>query len=133
MNCDVLSLADLDDIDLTYIRRNLTKPDSDFHRKLRRGQTDGHIAIVRDQGEIVGWARTEPWMDCEGFQWDTLEAFVSVSYRLQGIAAFAACGLESARTLGCGVAVFHPVMYVIATRVGVKPTLFAKGEAWVRA
>ena len=133
MNCDVFPLSDLDDTDLTYIRRNLTKPESDFNRKLRRGQLDGHIAVVRDQGEIVAWARTEPWTDCSGDGWDTLEAFVAEEYRLRGVALFAASGLEAAAALGSSVAVFHPVMYIVATRAGVKTSLFVKGEAWVRA
>lgn len=132
MNCDVLPLCDLDDSDLTFIRRHLTKPDSDFHKKLRRGQLDGHIAIVRDQGEIIGWARTEPWADCSGV-WDTLEAFVAEEYRHRGIASFAACGLESDFCLGSRVAVFHPVMYIVGTRAGIRVTLFSRGEAWVRA
>ena len=132
MNCDVFPLSDLDDTDLTYIRRNLTKPDSDFNRKLRRGQLDGHIAVVRDQGEIIGWARTEPWADCSGV-WDTLEAFVAVEHRLRRTASFAACGLESAGCLGISVAVFHPTMYIVGTRAGIRTTLFSKGEAWVRS
>ena len=133
MNCDVFPLSDLDDTDLTYIRRNLTKPDSDFNRKLRRGQLDGHIAVVRDQGEIIGWARTEPWTDCSGDGWDTLEAFVAEEYRHRGIASFAACGLEAAVALGTLVAVFHPVMYIVGTRAGIRTTLFSKGESWVRS
>jgi hypothetical protein len=133
VTCEITTLCDLDDSDLTFIRRRLTKPDSDFHKKLRRGELDGYIAVVRDQGEIIGWARTEPWTDCSGDQWDTLEAFVPEEYRHRGIAAFAACGLEATGVLGTSVAVFHPVMYVVATRAGVKTTLFAKGEAWVRA
>lgn len=142
MNCDVLPLCDLDDEDLAYIRRYLTKPGSDFNKKLRNGGysfsidgtcLDGHIAVVRDRGEIVGWARTEPWTDGSGEEWDTLEAFVAEEYRLRGIALFAASGLEAAAALGSSVAVFHPVMYIVATRAGVKTSLFVKGEAWVRA
>lgn len=133
MNCDVLPLCDLDDTDLAYIRRNLTKQDSDFNRKLRRGQLDGHIAVVRDQGEIIGWARTEPWTDCSGDVWDTLEAFVAEEYRLRGIALFAAAGLEATAALGSSVAVFHPVMYIVGTRAGIRTTLFSRGEAWVRS
>ena len=132
MNCDVLPLCDLDDSDLTYIRRRLTKPDSDFHKKLRRGELEGQIAIVRDQGGIIGWARTEPWVGGSGV-WDTLEAFVAVEYRLRGIASFAACGLESAGCLGISVAVFHPTMYIVGTRAGIRVTLFSRGEAWVQA
>ena len=141
MNCDVLPLCDLGDSDLTYIRRRLTKPGSDFHKKLRHGELkgqiavvrdQGQIAVVRDQGEIVGWARTEPWADCSGV-WDTLEAFVAVEYRLRGIASFAACGLEAAGCLGISVAVFHPTMYIVGTRAGIRVTLFSKGEAWVKA
>jgi hypothetical protein len=133
MNCDVLPLCDLDDSDLTYIRRRLTKPGSDFHKKLRRGELEGQIAIVRDQGEIIGWARTEPWVDCSGDGWDTLEAFVAEEYRHRGIASFAACGLEATGCLGTLVAVFHPAMYIVGTRAGIRVTLFSRGEAWVQA
>lgn len=135
MNCDILPLDALDDDDLSFIRYYLTKPGSDFFKKLTTaGDLNGHIAVVRDQGEIVGWARTEPWRDSDGIEWDTLEAFVHEDYRLRGVAAFAACGLEAyGGALGGAIAVFHPFMYIVATRAGLRPTLFVKGEAWVRA
>lgn len=130
MNCTIHDA--LDDADLAFIRKNLTKPGSDFHRKLRQYQFDGAIALVRDQSEIVGWARTEPWQDADGDDWNTLEAFVSPNYRHMGVSVFAAAGIAAAvlRPGPAGVAVFHPVMYIVANRVGLRPTLFSKG--WVR-
>jgi hypothetical protein len=133
VNCTILPLAHLDTIDVSYIVRNLTKPDSDFQRTLLAGRRPGTIAIVRDQGEIVGWARTETWAegDEDDAVWDTLEAFVATSHRMRGVAAFAAAGL--AATSGCwsgmGVAVFHPHMLLVARRAGFRPTLFAKQVA----
>lgn len=130
MNCTILPIADLDVIDINWIVMRLTKPDSDFQRALLAGRRPGEIAIVRDQGEIVGWARTEPWVESGGDEWDTLEAFVAKSHRMRGVAAFAAAGL--AATSGCwsnmAVAVFHPHMLLVARRAGFRPTLFAKQD-----
>jgi len=142
MTCETMTLAELvDSADLAlFVRNNLTKHNSDFQWKLTRllhgdadaAQDDGHIALVLDRGEAVGWARTERWND-----YDTLEAFVSEEYRLRGVAAFAAAGLiASVLHDGCGtVAVFHPHMLLVAKRSGVWPTLFTKDRlgGWVKA
>jgi GNAT superfamily N-acetyltransferase len=132
VNCTILPLADLDDIDISYIVAHLTKPGSDFQRALLAGRRPGEIAIVRDQGEIVGWARTEEWVEDNGgdeFSWDTLEAFVAKDYRRRGVAAFAAAGLAAAQdSLGQHIAVFHPHMLLVARRAGFHPTLFAKQD-----
>ncbi len=130
MNCTILPLADLDVIDINWIVMRLTKPDSDFQRALLSGRRPGEIAIVRDQGEIVGWARTEVWVEDNGFDeisWNTLEAFVAKQYRLAGVAVFAAAGL-SAMLHARRVAVFHPHMLLVARRAGFRPTLFAKQD-----
>jgi hypothetical protein len=132
VNCTILPIADLDAIDVDCIVRHLTKPGSDFQRALLAGRCPGTIAIVRDQGEIVGWARTETWAegDEDDAVWDTLEAFVATSHRMRGVAAFAAAGL--AATSGCwsgmAVAVFHPHMLLVARRAGFHPTLFARQD-----
>lgn len=145
MTCEILSLADLvASADLAlFVRNKLTKPGSDFQWKLTRllhgevesASDDGHIALVLDHGEVVGWARTERWT-----AYDTLEAFVAPGYRLRGIAAFAAfaaSGLYASvlHDNGAAVAVFHPHMLLVARRAGFWPTLFTKnprGE-WVKA
>lgn len=142
VTCEILSLAELvSSADLAlFIRNKLTKPGSDFQWKLTRllhaeavpTSDDGHIALVLDHGEIVGWARTEHWT-----AYDTLEAFVAEDYRLRGIAAFAAAGLYASvlHDEGGAVAVFHPHMLLVARRAGFCPTLFEKnprGE-WVKA
>lgn len=140
MNCEVFTLAELVESGSTaiFVRNRLTKPDSDFQRKLtdllfgksKATEADGHIALVFDYGEIVGWARTESWGD-----WDTLEAFVAPDYRLRGIASFAAAGLYAIRLFdtGCTVAVFAPSMMLVAKRAGMSPVLHTKidGE-WVQ-
>lgn len=135
MNCTILPLADLDVIDINWIVMRLTKPDSDFQRALLAGRRPGEIAIVRDQGEIVGWARTELWKEVDDesggeVNWDTLEAFVAKGYRMNGIAAFAAAGLWAAADMwgNRAVAVFHPHMLLVARRAGFHPTLFAKQD-----
>ena len=133
---ELVSSADL----ALFVRNKLTKPGSDFQWKLTRllygeavsSSDDGHIAIVLDQGEIVGWARTEYWQ-----AHDTLEAFVAPDYRLRGIAAFAASGLYAGvlHDEGGTVAVFHPHMLLVARRAGLFATLYQKnprGE-WVKA
>jgi hypothetical protein len=132
MNCTILPLADLDDADVSYIVKHLSWTESDFQRALLARRLQGEIAIVKDQGEIVGWARTEVWVEDKGgdeYSWDTLEAFVARDYRRRGVAAFAAAGLAAAMDgLGSHVAVFHPHMLLVARRAGFQPTLFAKQD-----
>lgn len=124
----------------TFILHHLTRPESDFSKKLtswlytpvRPGPGDGHIAIVLDHGEVVGWARTERWTerfsDGSGLTWDTLEAFVARDCRSRGVAAFAAAGLYAStlHDTGCNVAVFAPSMLMVAKRAGLLPTLFER-------
>lgn len=131
MNCSVVPLRLLDPADASWILGRLSRPGSDFQKKLTAGgmtDADGLISIVRDQGEVVGWARTEEWR-----QWQTLEAFVDSHHRRRGVAAFAASGLTA-----CGsfekriVAVFRPSMSPLAKRAGLMPVLFEKkGDSWV--
>lgn len=145
MNCELhtaKSLARSNLHLLTFIRDNLTKPNSDFNRKLTAWiggveplDRDGHIAIVFDHGEVVGWARTEVWGDECGRLHDTLEAFVAPEYRLRGVAAYAASALYSGVLHDCRrVAVFRTVMMLVAKRAGLCPTLFTPIDGrWVRA
>jgi GNAT superfamily N-acetyltransferase len=140
MNCLIYTAAQLPDIERVWIAHRLTKAGSDFHRKLLywmygRGsamETDGSIAVVYDQGEIVGWARTEVWRDH-----DTLEAFVNPAYRGRGVASYAASGLFAAclHDNGLNVVVFDPAMLLVAKRAGLKPELFAQDDdgEWVKA
>lgn len=147
MTCEILSLAELiSSAELSlFIRNKLTKPGSDFQWKLTNllfgdraaEQQDGHIALVLDHGEVVGWARTEYWTAGSDVAYDTLEAYVAPEYRLRGVAAFAASGLYASvlHDEGGTVAVFHPHMLLVARRAGFFPTLFTKnprGE-WVKA
>lgn len=133
MKCTVLSGSDPACLQLAG---RLTRPDSEFERKLRAGTAGGLISIVEERGGPVGWARTEEWKDpATGHQWDTLEAFVADEHRLRGIAAFAASGLVSSYFIhfGMAVAVFRPYMMLVAKRVGLHPTLFTRsGDKWVR-
>lgn len=131
MNCTILPLADTDAADRAFIVLNLTKPGSDFQKKLLDRRLDGTIALVREHGEIVGWARTEEWHD-GSIPWDTLEAFVTPDYREFGVASFAAGGLVAFHDLS-NVAVFHPHMLLVARRAGLRPILFHReGPAWLR-
>lgn len=143
MNCTTITAESLSrDLDsMTTLFRRLTKPGSDFNKKLHRWMTvtpavpeDGSIAIVRDDDEIVGWCRTETW--APDSRWDTLEAFVEPAHRKRGVAAFAAAGLVASRRLcdGMQVAVFAPPMLLLARRAGLHPVLFLKDAAgkWVR-
>jgi hypothetical protein len=132
ITCTILPLADLDASMRRLIRDELTKPDSDFHKAVET-KTDGVIAMVMDDIEVVGWARTEKWVDGRGVPYDTLEAFVRPERRLQGIAAFAAAGLYSAalHDNGCVVAVFQPHMLLVAKRAGFFSVLFQKDAAGV--
>lgn len=145
MNCELhtaKSLARTNLHLLTLLRDNLTKPESDFNKKLTAWiggveplDRDGHIALVLDHGEIVGWARTEVWSDGNGAIYDTLEAFVAPEYRLRGVAAYASSAIYSGvlHDCGLGVAVFSPVMMLVAKRAGFFPTLFTPIDGrWVR-
>jgi GNAT superfamily N-acetyltransferase len=144
MNCTIQTADEFWAGAAGYVRHNLTKPGSDFQRKLdswlyeysRPTDADGHIALVEDHGEIIGWARTEKWLEDGGAWWNTLESFVHKSYRRRGIAAFAASGLYSALFAGYSdnVAVFHPHMLLVARRAGLYPTLFKKTRSvkWER-
>lgn len=148
MICTTLAIADFVASSAPFVRDNLTKQGSDFQRKLtawidgssKPTAADGHIALVYDHGEIVGWARTEYWSagsdDADGYlMYDTLEAYVAEDYRRRGIAAFAASGIYSAvlHENGGTVAVFHPHMLLVARRAGFWPTLFQKEDGqWSR-
>lgn len=140
MNCVIYQAAQLPENERVWIAHRLTRPGSDFNVKLTcwtygRGEaveTDGSIAVVYDQGEIIGWARTEVWRDR-----DTLEAFVSTAYRGRGVASYAAAGLVATclHDNGMAVAVFDPLMLLVAKRAGLIPELFqqdADGD-WVQA
>lgn len=127
-----------------FVRKNLTKPDSDFNKKLASwelGQqphdTDGIVALVIDSGKVLGWARTEYWCYESDTCYDTLEAFVAFEHRHRGIAAFAAAGLYASvlHDSGGTVAVFHPHMLLVAKRAGFWPSLFERdGQGgWRRA
>lgn len=144
MKCRTLHVRDLDAVECIFLREHLTREGSDFSAKLnawadgvRPKSSDGTIALVEDQGEIVGWARTEVWFEMPGeVPWDTLESFVSPEWRGRGVSSWAASGLA------CGVladvasvAVFAPPMLLLASRVGLHPVLFEQDDAgrWVRA
>lgn len=129
MTCTVLPLADLDDSMRRVIRDSLTKPASDFQKKLFAEELDGSIALVCRDSEIIGWARTERWQNHK-----TLEAFVDPASRNAGVAAFAAAGLVAAGAVPSEVAVFHPHMLGVARRAGLLATLFLRErDQWVVA
>jgi hypothetical protein len=148
MICTTLAITDFVASSAPFVRDNLTKQGSDFQKKLtawldgwlKPTAADGHIALVCDHGEVVGWARTEQWSagsdEAGGLViYDTLEAYVAEDYRRSGIAAFAASGIYSAvlHENGGTVAVFHPHMLLVARRAGFWPTLFAKEDGqWLR-
>lgn len=130
-----------------FVAGKLCKDGSIFQRRLLAGDPlDGFVALVEDFGEVIGWARTEPWVEttedgiAAGFghavlHWNTLEAFVARDYRGRGVATFAAAGLAATAFQGePTAAVFHPHMMLLARRVGLMPTLFREErKSWVRA
>jgi len=137
--CSVMPLAEVvaDAPIRRTIRDELTKPGSDFHRAIDT-KTDGHIAVVFHDDQVVGWARTEKWHSSDdGMVYDTLEAFVRPERRLQGVAVFAAAGLRAGvlHDNGGVVAVFHPRMLLLARQAGFFPVLFERDGAggWRRA
>lgn len=119
------------------------KEGSDFQKKLRGfldgvepTWDDGHLALLKADGEIVGWARSERWSEDAVFAWDTLEAFVHPNARNRGYAALAASALAAGPLYGSGqIAVFSPAMMLVARRAGLYPQLFSlqSVERWERA
>lgn len=145
MKCEILTARELFTTGLAgrLFMSRLYRDGSDFSRTLASffdarelpAESEGHIALVFDGDDIVGWARTERWRYSDESVYDTLEAFVHPNYRLGGIASFASCGLVSSvlRENGGTVAVFHPHMLLVARRAGLWPTLFSKEDGkWVR-
>lgn len=137
MLCQVMATNDMPVELAEYIRRYMTKPGSDFAKKLLNlPAIDGCIAVVTGHNGILGWARAESWQDGDGIYWGTLEAFVAEKYRGTGIASFAAKGLDVSNYFESGaVAVFDPKMMMVARSAGLLPTLFLKDGSgkWVRA
>lgn len=152
MICHVLRAADFVADHGQYVRDHLTNAGSDFQRKLDRWlagtvptDEDGSIALAIDFGEVVGWCRTETWIERtnptyldqgEVYCWDTephdtLEAFVAPAYRHRGIAAWCASGLAATALCDGGkvVAVFHPHMILVARRAGFHPIPFHADKA----
>ena len=125
MNCTVTLLKDLDESDVHFIVESACKANSDFQGKLCGkvlDEDDGWIAIVRDQGEIVGWARTEKWHDkTPGCEYDTLEAFVRDEWRRRGVCQFAATGLLADGRIDRGpVAIFSNSLVQTCRRMAVR-------------
>jgi len=115
-----------------FIADHLTRPESEFQRALIEGTVTGTIAICLDQGEIIGWARSEVWQGIP-----TLEAFVAPAYRHRGVATLCAAGL---RTEGVFrdydyIGVFRPTMVSLARRLGLIYSSFDRmpDGTWVKA
>jgi GNAT superfamily N-acetyltransferase len=133
MELFVLPTERLRSSERNFICDHLTRTGSEFQKKLLDGDIlTGKIAICLDQGEIIGWARTEIW---DGLP--TLEAFVSPPYRRRGVATLCAAGL---RTEGVFrdyefVAVFRTTMALLASRLGLRYAAFdrAPDGSWVEA
>jgi hypothetical protein len=148
MKCTIIPTEKLvaDETIRLIVANTLCKPASIFRRRLLAGEPiDGFIAVIEDFGELIGWARTEPWHEEteESWRtipitlpWNTLEAFVKQDYRGRGLATFAAAGLVTLPTFQSDntASVFAPSMMLLAKRVGLQPTLFREeSERWVRA
>ena len=140
LSCHISPLSSLSLRDRDAIATTHSWPGSDFHKKLTGGRelnvTDGTISIVSSGDRILGWARSEQWLDATGFAWPTLEAFVAPEHRRAGVATFAAMGLvvELFAEEGYGCAVFAPTMLLVAHKAGLHPTLFRKdGGEWRRS
>lgn len=122
----------------------LCRPGSDFQKKLlaftsgeRKPEfADGYLALVRFDGDIVGWARSEQWEENPLHHWDTLEAFVQPDSRRRGLATLASLALCSGPLYGSDrIAVFNVAMLMVARQAGVAAQLFTRRQTdrWVRA
>lgn len=105
MELFVLKTSRLRRSEKRFIADHLTRPGSDFQRALLYGEPAGTIAICLDQGEIIGWARTEIWQKLP-----TIEAFVGTAYRRRGVATLCVAGLVAE-----GVYVDHPKAAIFST------------------
>lgn len=137
MNCTVTPLHRLDDTDLVFIAANATRPKSDFWWKIINNElteADGSIAVVRDQGEIVGWARSEEWHDEPwGEVWQTLEAFTREPWRRRGVCRYAVAGLLAAASVEPPVAIFRPQMIGLCRHLGLTFVEYEQGRCgWTR-
>lgn len=97
MNCTIHPLHTLGEDDVAFIYHHATREGSDFQSKIlsdRLTDRDGVIALVREAGEIVGWARTESWIDPNDcVEWPTLEALTRQQWRRRGVCRYAVAGL----------------------------------------
>jgi GNAT superfamily N-acetyltransferase len=111
----VLKTSRLRRCEKRFIADHLTRPGSEFQRALLDGEPAGTIAMCLDQGEIIGWARTEIWQDMP-----TLESFVSPAYRRRGVAKACAAALIAEGVFRDHefIAVFRPTMVSLAERLG---------------
>ena len=138
MNCTILPLRDLDEKDRHFIVESACKPNSDFQAKLcdkELDDRDGWIAIVRDQGEIVGWAMTEKWHDKDsGEEFDTLESFTRDKWRRRGVSRYAIAGLLAAKRIDRGpVAIFSSLLIGSCRRFGILWVGYErKWDGWVK-
>jgi GNAT superfamily N-acetyltransferase len=138
IDCFITPPMRLRPVERAKIADRLCRPGSDFAKDLWSGSyVGGLIAICLDRGEIIGWARTQPWTDSRKATHDTLEAFVAESHRGRGIASYAASGLAASYLREhslCAVAVFRPSMLLVASRAGLHPTLYDRGDhGWVES
>lgn len=135
MNCIVYKADELVPELAAYIKQYMTKPGSEFQKKLDERSVPGAIAVVFGDSGVMGWTRSEQWTDSHGGFWDTLESFVDQKYRGRGIASFAAKGLHASGHMDTGiVAVFDPKMMMVARSAGMFPTLFTRKDSeWVEA
>lgn len=109
-----------------FLVEHLTRPHSDFAKALEAGTQKGSICLCLDQGEIVGWARSEDWES-----WPTLEAFVRPQWRERGVASLCAAGLRASNVYGNSgryCAVFRPPMLAVAARAGLAAILFTHSK-----
>lgn len=115
MEIFVVKTARLRRCEKKFIADHLTRANSDFQQALLEDRPQGTIAVCLDQGEIVGWARTEIWQDIP-----TLEAFVSPAYRRRGIAKACAATLiaEGVYRDHEFIGVFSKTMASLAYRLG---------------
>lgn len=132
MELFVLKAARLRQSERKFIADHLTRSGSDFQTALLTGEPAGTIAICLDQGEIIGWARSEIWQKLP-----TIEAFVSTAYRRRGVATLCVAGLQAEGVFvdHREAAVFRPSMASLAARLGIPCIAFDRKPdgAWKEA
>lgn len=134
MRLEITDTKSLSPSQRDQIVSRLTNTDSEFQQRLRANDgSSSPIALVCDEGgSIVAWATSHRWRE-----YQTLEAFTDESQRRRGLAVAASAALAVATDIfkDTKVAVFSPVMRVVAERAEIESIheFSRHGDDWLES